>query len=336
MLVFAVHPAPDPDLTIVTDEAEAALGILELRAAGKPVPEAAWTRLFESEGYRRLKAREAGMGRAFDDSTFRTFLSSDTLLRRAPALRRTLRDWHTASFDDAGRRALAYLPSETPIRARVYLLIKPRTNSFVFEPDTDPAIMLYLDPDRTRQQLENTVAHELHHIGYATACGSPQDVGVDSLVSIARQWLGAFGEGVAMLAAAGGPEVHPHATSPAADRARWDRDLANASADLRRVETFLLDMLERRLTDPDSVTRVGMSFFGVQGPWYTLGWLMAATVERDVGRTTLVRQLCEPVALLEAYNAAVGRERPGSLPLWSKALLARLNPPHRPPSGSRR
>ena len=51
-------------------------------------------------------------------------------------------------------------------------MIKPKTNSFVFEPASDPAIMLYLDPSRTRAQLENTVAHELHDIGYAAACHS--------------------------------------------------------------------------------------------------------------------------------------------------------------------
>ena len=45
-LVLALGGAPTsaPDLTIVTDEAEAALAILELRAADKPVPPDAWSR----------------------------------------------------------------------------------------------------------------------------------------------------------------------------------------------------------------------------------------------------------------------------------------------------
>lgn len=325
VLTLTVIPPGGPELTIVTDEAEAALAILELRTAGGPVPEDAWRRLFESEGYRRLEARETAMGREFEDSTFRAFMTSDTLLRHAPALRRALREWRTARLDEAGRKALAYLPTGTPIRAKVYPLIKPRTNSFVFEPATDPAIMLYLDPARTRAQLENTVAHELHHIGYAAACDSSPNAPADSAVSTARQWLGALGEGVAMLAAAGGAEVHPHATSPAEDRARWDRDVANAPADLRRVEAFLLDILDRRVTDPDSIGRAGMSFFGVQGPWYTLGWVMASAVERTAGRATLVQVLCDPAELLAVYNAAA-RQRGGTLPRWSDSLLARLTP----------
>ncbi|HEY7611926.1 MAG TPA: DUF5700 domain-containing putative Zn-dependent protease [Gemmatimonadales bacterium] len=317
--------APSPGLTIVTDEADAALAILEHRAADRPVPPDAWTRLFQSEGYRRLKAREHSMGREFEDSGFREFMLSDTLLRRAPALRRALRDWKVARLDEAARKALAYLPRGTPIRARVYLLIKPKTNSFVFEAATDPAIMLYLDPTRTRAQLENSVAHELHHIGYAAACHSTPDAVADSAVSTARQWLGAFGEGVAMLAAAGGPEIHPHATSSSEDRARWDRDVADAPADLRRVESFLRDVVDRRVVDPDSIGRAAMEFFGVQGPWYTLGWLMARTVERAAGRAALVGLLCDPVSLLKAYDAAA-RDEGGRLPLWSDALIRRLTP----------
>lgn len=335
VLALAPAPTPSPDLTIVTDQAEASLAILEHRMAGREVPAAGWRRLFESEGYRRLRAREAAMGRGFEDSSFRAFLLSDSLLRRAPALRRTLRDWRAVRLDEAGRKALAYLPANTPIRARVYLLIKPRTNSFVFEPATDPAIMLYLDPGLTRAQLENMVAHELHHIGYAAACRSTPDASADSVVSAARRWLGAFGEGVAMLAAAGGPEAHPHSASPAEDRARWDRDVAGAPADLRRVESFLLDLLDRRIADQDSITRAGMSFFGVQGPWYTLGWVMAATVERDAGRPALVGLLCDPAELLAAYNAAAGRAG-DTLPLWSEPVLARLTPAAGPPGSPRR
>ena len=323
LLLSAAAPARAPDLVIVTDEAEAALAILEARVAHRAVSEASWRALFASEGYRRLEARETGMGRSFEEADFRAFLLSDSLLARTDSLRRTLAAWRKADLRSAGARALAYLPAGARLRARVYLLIKPRGNSFVFEADTDPAIMLYLDPTRTRAQLENTVAHELHHIGQATAC-SASDSTADSTLTMARQWLSAFGEGVAMLAAAGGPATHPHASSPPEDRARWDRDLANAGTDIPRLEKFFLDILDRR-TDADATREAGMAFFGVQGPWYTVGWLMASTVERAAGRPTLVATLCDPVRLLQAYNAAAGRDaREQDLPRWSDALLQRL------------
>ena len=322
LALFALVAGPG-GLELVTDEADAALAILQTRQAGRPVGEAAWRRLFETDGYRRLKARETAMGRAFEDSSFRAFLLSDTLLRRAPDLARTLTAWRMVSLERAAARARAYLPAGAPLHARVYLLIKPRTNSFVFEAATDPAIMLYLDPGVTPAQLENTVAHELHHIGYAGACaGGPEPP--DSAVAAARQWLGAFGEGVAMLAAAGGPEIHPHAVSPSEDRARWDRDVAEAERDLHRVQRFLLDILEDRLTDPDSTRAAGMTFFGVQGPWYTVGWLMASTIERTAGRDALIGVLCDPPALLRRYNKAVSRSG-APLPRWSDTLLDRLS-----------
>lgn len=317
--------SPPPGLELVTDQADAALEILAIRRRGGVVPESVWARHFGSSGYRRLRAREAAMGRPFEDSTFRAFLLSDTLQARAGELERTLAAWRAVPLAAAAGRARAYLPAATPLRARVYLLVKPRTNSFVFEAATDPAIMLYLDPAQTAARLENTIAHELHHIGYATACAAAGAEPADSALATARQWLGAFGEGVAMLAAAGGPEVHPHDSSPRQDRERWDRDVANAPADLARVERFLLDILDRRVTDPDSLRARGMSFFGVQGPWYTVGWLMAATIERHRGRPALLSSLCDPVALLRRYNEAAAVAPGPTLPRWSEALLTRLS-----------
>ena len=101
-------------------------------------------------------------------------------------------------------------------------MIKPGTNSFVWEAPSNPAIFLYLDPDVTRAKFENTVAHELHHIGLASV-----ESGYDKKIAVlqeraraAASWMGAFGEGFAMLAAAGGPDVDPQAQSSAKEHAR--------------------------------------------------------------------------------------------------------------------
>jgi hypothetical protein len=63
---------------------------------------------------------------------------------------------------------------------------------------------------------------------------------------------------------------------------------------------------------------VAAEFYGVQGPWYTVGWKMAVTVERRFGRAALIECLRDPRRLLARYNAAAG----DSLARWSPALLA--------------
>jgi hypothetical protein len=313
---------------LVTDEAEAALAILEiLRSGGEPTEED-WQRLFSSEGYRRLERRELAMGRSFESDDFEQFLLSDSEVARFPELVRTLEEWKSVDVSAAARRALAYLPADAIIRATIYPVVKPLSNSFVFNVGTDSAaIFLYLDPTVSDAKFENTLAHELHHIGHAAACAGMQVAAASPSAELAVAWMGAFGEGLAMLAAAGGPEVHPHAVSDPEDRSRWDRDVGNAAEDMRRLESFFLDVIEERLADPDAVRGAAMGFFGEQGPWYTVGWLMAATVERERGRERLVEIVCEPQRFLQTYNqAAAARNRRGSdrLPLWSDALLASL------------
>ena len=312
---------------IVADEAEAVLAILAKKRANEAITESDWQRLFSSEGYVRLKKREASFKREFKDSEFQSFVLSSDLAGRASALEDTLAKWRNADVGAAAGRAFLYLPPQARIRAKIYPEIKPQTNSFVFEVDTDPAIFLYIDPTVAKEKFENTLAHELHHIGYGGSCGSERDPSrIRKLEEGARnvvEWIGAFGEGFAMLAAAGGPDIHPHATSNAEDRARWDRDVANFSDDLKRLERFFLDVLADKLT-ADQRRETAFSFFGVQGPWYTVGWKMAVVIEKAFGRERLIQCMCDQRTLLATYNEAAikhNRSSHETLALWSAPLI---------------
>lgn len=318
------------DVRMVTDEAEAVLAILARKKASQPITEADWQRLFSSEGYVRLKKREAEMQRAFQDDEFKAFVVSDKLAGRAQALENTLASWKRADINESGRRALLYLKKNTRIRAKIYLMIKPRENSFVFEVKSDPAIFLYLDPSKSKEIFENELAHELHHIGYASSCPSEQTSKEMSKlpenVRNALVWVGGFGEGFAMLAAAGGVKAHPHAASLPENRVRWDRDIANFNDDLKKVEKFFIDVLENRLTEEERVA-VARSFYGVQGPWYTVGWKMAVTIEKAYGRATLIECACDQRKLLSTYNRAsakLNRSTREPLALWSATLVQAL------------
>jgi hypothetical protein len=315
------------NVRVITDEADAVLAVLAKKAAGQPVTDDDWRRVFASEGYTRLKKREHSMQRSFEDEDFKKFVLSDALAARAPALAVTLERWKGADVSRAARLALHYLPPGARIAAKIYPVIKPRENTFVFEVKTDPAIFLYLDPSMGKERFENYLAHELHHIGYGTACPTPQAEAEIARLPKSTQtvvtYLGAFGEGFAMLAAAGGTRAHPHATSDAKERARWDRDVANFNADLKRVEKFFLDVLADRLTETQIGEQVS-AFFGVQGAWYTVGWKMCFVVEKTFGRRALIDVMCDQRKLLAAYNRAAAiysRKTRERLATWSPSLV---------------
>jgi len=312
---------------MVTDEAEATLAILAKKKASQPITESDWQRVFQSEGYTRLKQRETSMKRSFEEADFKTFVLSDQSAERAAALEETFEKWKRADITRSARLALDYLPPGAQIKAKIYPVIKPRENSFVFDTENDPAIFLYLDPKKTREQFENMLAHELHHIGYGGSCPSKQaedEIGkLPPNVRKTLTWIGGFGEGLAMLAAAGGPDVHPHAVSNPEDRARWDKDLGNFNDDLKKVEKFLLDVLEQKLTD-EQIQQTGYSFFGTQGPWYTVGWKMSVVIEKSFGRAKLIECFCDQRKLFSTYNQAAEKHNRTSrepLALWSRTLI---------------
>jgi hypothetical protein len=129
-----------------------------------------------------------------------------------------------------------------------------------------------------------------------------------------------------MLAAAGGPNIHPHKFSSPEDRARWDRDMANYNKDFKAVEKFFSDIRAGRLS-ADEQARRGFSFFAIQGPWYTVGWQMAVVIEQAYGRETLISSMCDRRKLFATYNQAATKYNATSnpqLPLWSTTLVDAL------------
>lgn len=320
--------AQQVDVRLVTDEAEAVLAVLAKTRANEPITQSDWTRIFSSEGYTRLKKRELSLERPFEDADFQKFVLSDQLVQRSAALEETLARWKRADVTKSAELALAYLPAGARIRAKIYPVIKPRDNSFVFDVKNDPAIFLYLDPAVTQKKFENTLAHELHHIGYGTACPATEtSAGIARLSANSQtvlRWIGAFGEGFAMLAAAGGPSIHPHEVSQPEERARWDRDVKNFNADLKKVEEFFVRVLEGKIEGAE-VQKEGFSFFGTQGPWYTVGWRMTTLIEDTYGRKKLIEVMCDQRLLLATYNEAAARyNRNAKEPLatWSDSVIA--------------
>jgi hypothetical protein len=307
-------------LKVDLSEASAVLSILEKRAQGQAVEDGDWNKLFSTTPYQRLKQRESSMGRPFTDEEFKKFIA--TLDARRAALGETLAAWSKTDLRAIASRPLAYLPANATIRASVYPVIKPQSNSFVFEAATNAAIFLYLDPAVSHAQFENTVAHELHHIGLASN-QNEYEKRIQSLPEDSRKvalWMGAFGEGVAVLAAAGGLNNEPLAAYPERDRCDWNLHMERVHADLEQVDHFFLDVIHGDLRN-DAVGHVASSFFGYRGPWYTVGYFMATTIERRLGRAALVETLTDPRTFVAKYNEAATSRAGDRLPAFSAEVI---------------
>ncbi|HET8966386.1 MAG TPA: DUF5700 domain-containing putative Zn-dependent protease [Candidatus Acidoferrum sp.] len=309
-----------------TSEADSVLAILAKRKQAQPLTDADWNTLFATDPYQRLKKREAAMQRSFSDDDFRTFVLADELLQQYDDLARTLAAWKRIDMRAGGLRVLPYLPAQAEIHVKVFPEIKPTHNSFVFDVDTDPAIFLYLDPNVSPQEFDNTVSHEMHHIGLSST-ERLYEKKLSTLTPASQKaalWMGAFGEGLALLAAAGGPDVPPNVYSQPDRQANWELGMKNFSGDLATLDVFFWQVLDGHLQG-DAVDQKAYTFFGaIQGPWYTVGYRMAVLVEKRFGRPALIECMLDPRQLLARYNQAaeeLNASGKDHLPLWSPQVL---------------
>jgi hypothetical protein len=320
-------PSSGVQLSLDVSEAEQALRIIRKGAAGVTAED--WQQLFGTVPYQQLKAREAAMGRPLADEDFQKFLLSPTTLAKQPEWEQALAEMKQSDIGAIGERVLAWLPAGAAIHARVFPEIKPSQNSFVWTmPGSDPAIFLYLE-QKTRAQFENTVAHECHHIGLQSL-HNQQDAIRSKLpenVKEAVNWMSAFGEGEAMLAAAGSVDRHPHWEDDAITRARWDGDLMHFNFDVAALQQFFTEILDGKLHGDDEIMRRAAPFWGdAQGAWYTVGYEMAVLVEREYGRPAFVECLIDPRKLLALYNqiAVRANAKGATMATWSSEFLTRL------------
>ncbi|MFO8173926.1 MAG: DUF5700 domain-containing putative Zn-dependent protease [Longimicrobiales bacterium] len=326
---------PSPlDLSLEPDQARAVMAVLTARADGDTVPDSLWARLHAAEGYRRAMERERGMNELFgldrgiNDASFREWVLSEPSLDQLEAQRVALAAWEAVDLEWAGARALAYLPPGARLKATIYPIIREQQNSFVWEDGTgDPAIFMYVHPGKAAADLQHTLAHELHHIGLSGVCTEAGTPTTPELAQ-AKRWLSGFGEGIAVLAAAGGPDSPTHPHDPPEILDPWVARLDSLEQDMSELEGFFTEILDGRLSG-DEIGRRGLTFFSrpgsPQAAFYTVGWHMAVTVERALGRDAVIASLCDPARLLLDYQK-VATEAPSDSPIRSTPDSIRSTP----------
>jgi hypothetical protein len=325
----AARPPEQANVSVrfVPDEADAGVAIVRRHASGKPIDESEWRALFNSAGYLALTARDSAFGAPRNDSAFARFLLSDSLAERAGRLADRAHEMSRLDVRRAARRALGYAPANARVAATIFPVVKPQPNSFVFGPDSAPQLFLFVNVDESAAHFFNRLTHELHHVALNTACAAdPAPALPEPLHALVRN-LGGFGEGLAMLAAAGSPGVDANLESDAATRDRWDADVRDYPRQFAQIEALVRDVVDGRITTRDSVRAVAQTFYGAQGPWYVVGWKMAATIETQLGRPALIAAMCDPRLFMTTYNRAAEQAHSG-LPQWDARLLAAISVDH--------
>ena len=311
---------------LVADEAQASVAVAERRARGEAPTSSDWKALFESRGYRALVARDSAFGARRNDSAFARFIASDSLAARAGQLAARVATMARLDVSRSARQALSYAPANARVVATIFPVVKPQPNSFVFGPDSAPQIFLFVNMDESPAHFANRLTHELHHVALNTACPEDPAPSLPQPIHALVRNLGGFGEGLAMLAAAGGPNIDANAESDAPTRARWDADVRDYPRQFATIEAMVRSVVDGRITTRDSVRALAQTFYGVQGPWYVVGWKMATTIEKELGRPALIAAMCDPRALMSAYNraAADANAKGATLPVWDERLLVAL------------
>jgi hypothetical protein len=140
-----------------------------------------------------------------------------------------------------------------------------------------------------------------------------------------------------MLAAAGGPDVDPVANASQELKDNWARGRREFNEDLGKVSELFLAVLKGKLQG-EAISEKASDFFGLQGPWYSVGHRMAVIVEKRYGRAALIDGMRDPRLLLVRYNAAAeemnhrsAAQQPGHgaqvHALWPREILEKTQAP---------
>jgi len=321
-------------ITVDFSESDKVISILQKLQKNQVISDSDWTELFNAIPYQLLQKREAAYNNTMSNNEFKRFVLSKDLLDHTSALMQTISAWRTIDMNEAGKQVFKYLPEEAIIKVKMFIVIKPFENSFVWSEGDNKYIFLYLNTSLSKAQLQNKVMHELHHIGmnsldkklYSIIAHLP--VNQQNAIS----WLGGLSEGEAMLAAAGSPDVHPLQYDDTAKRNRWDRDMANFNNDLDSLQQFYLKILDGKLKNDDEFAEAASPFYGYQGPFYTVGYRMVSLIEKTFGRQILVNSYIDQRNLLILYNKAVyvKKNKKQNLKPWSSEIIKRLGTPEPP------
>ena len=125
-----------------------------------------------------------------------------------------------------------------------------------------------------------------------------------------------------MLASSGSPDIEPYKHSAKEVKDAFKNGVATNAERMRTLQAFFIEVLDGKLDEEQSLAKA-MEFYGMVGPWYTTGWVMACAIDREFGRQKLLDCYLDPRLILPTYNAAA--KKAGNLPIWPDEFVSRFS-----------
>lgn len=316
-------------LNFIEDEIKAVLNILYKSKQDKKIEELDWEQMFSSDGFKLLRQREEEMGNQLKQETFRDFLLNEIEPEGYDKFQNAYQNLKEINFDKIISKTKRYLPNDVVINTDIIPVIKPTSNSFVHNIDNKLVLFLYLKPNISKQELINKLIHELHHIGLDDVYQKSDYTHLSKPAQRMIEWTNAFGEGFAMLAAAGGPDAHPNRFDEQL-KARWNENISNLNRDFKEIEKFLLNILNKNFSNQEELYNKGFQLMtknGGQGPWYTVGHKLAVVIEKMTDKKVLTDCMKDFTQLYLTYNKLVvqyNKKYNENLPQFSEEIIGGL------------
>lgn len=230
------------------------------------------------------------MGNNLKESIFKDFLSDDHQIANYPGYKKSFKILKSINLSKVINQTRIYLPDKADINTEVIPLIKNKNNSFVHKFNDNMYLFLNLEPNILKERLINKLVHEFHHIGFDDIYNPKEYKYLSRGAQQIIKWSNAFGEGLATLAAAGGPDFHPNKYNKEL-KTKWNKNIKKFNKDFRKIQKFFMDILNKKIKSNKEIYDRGFELMvnnGGQGSWYTVGWQIAVVIEKISSKWNLL------------------------------------------------
>jgi hypothetical protein len=199
----------------------------------------------------------------------------------------------------ASARALRWLPEDASLAAEVYFLLDGASGGYVL--DTRIGMDL-LQPNGRIDQLEGVIAHELHHVGFASLAPAPGETGSASPeAGLAGLFLG---EGSATALVYGQPRPGDEGYG------EWEEHERQMPGYFAMTRQYLKRVAGGEVAAEQFEQDVpAMYLRGRWGVGYAIGAVMVRTVLSALGKDALLACMRRPETFIETYRRAVSSLR---------------------------